>query len=145
MVDWLPPLTESPQQRVLVIEDDPLCLRLFIDALELDGYHVAALHTDSHALETIKRWMPDVVLCDLVLHGMPHGLALIERLRADAATAHIPVILCSAMPELAHSELARLQHRYVSLLFKPFELHELSDTVAAAIASSHLRAREHGA
>lgn len=145
MIDWLPPsLQESSHPRVLVVEDDPFCMRLLVDALEFEGYEVFALHTDQGAHELAKRCLPGVLLCDLMLHGEPRGLALIEQFLSDPLTSHIPIILCSVALELIHHEFPYLQHQQISLLHKPFELNVLSATVAAALHSPRLRAREHG-
>jgi CheY-like chemotaxis protein len=81
-----------------------------------------------HAL--LRRWRPDVVLLDL---GLPFrsGGALLAELKADPATAGIPVVVVSAAPEAlgpAHAALA------AAVLAKPVGLARLLATVRAAHA-----------
>jgi two-component system cell cycle response regulator DivK len=80
---------------VLVVEGD-ISNRKFLEAfLDFEGYHVVTASTAETALRQIREARPALVLTDIRLPGMD-GLELIESIREDAATAHIPVIVITA-------------------------------------------------
>ena len=78
---------------------------------------------------------PDVVLMDINLPGMS-GLQAMERLAADAATAHIPVIAISALA-MQHDIAKGLQAGFFRYLSKPIKLAALTEAMDAALAKAH--------
>ena len=82
--------------KVLYIEDNTLNCRLVAGILERrDDVEVLFAKTGSEGLTVTREWLPDVVLLDLNLPDM-HGADLLQALRADKHTAHIPVVIVSA-------------------------------------------------
>lgn len=81
-------------RRVLVVEDDSTLRTLFRRRAERAGLHVleAVTSAQGSALAVVER--PDLVLLDLRLPD-GSGLQLIEQLKADARTTHIPVVAWS--------------------------------------------------
>jgi CheY-like chemotaxis protein len=82
--------------RVLVVDDEPSLLFLHRTTLESAGHQVVEASNGGEALERIREAMPDLVVSDLMMPVMD-GRELIRRLRADAATRVIPVIIVSAV------------------------------------------------
>lgn len=80
---------------ILVVEDEPALRRLLGMVLEEAGYRVLCATHGRHALELLAGERPDLVLADVMLPVLD-GAALCRQLKADAATAAIPVILMSA-------------------------------------------------
>jgi CheY-like chemotaxis protein len=108
------------QSTVLVVDDDPVIRAFVSSALEDEGYHAVSA-VDGPALEAACRRQPAVVLLDLMMPGMD-GAEVSRRLRADPATAYIPIILMSAQHDLR----SRSAHLPVNeLLAKPFDLDRL--------------------
>jgi CheY-like chemotaxis protein len=108
-----------------VVEDDPVVRAVLDTALRDEGYRmVSAL--DEQALEAARRYRPAVVLLDLSMPQMD-GAEVSRRLRADPATAAIPIILLSAEPDLrARSAQLPVNER----LAKPFDLDRLYALIA---------------
>src|SRR5262245_16128660 len=82
----------------LVVEDDPGIAEFLADALALDGWAAERRESALGLGALLRRWRPDVILLDL---GLPYrsGVALLGALKADPATAGIPVVVVSALPE----------------------------------------------
>lgn len=110
---------------VLVVDDDPDIVDLVAIALEDQGYVVISA-VNGAALQLARERQPDVILLDILMPGMD-GVEVSRRLRADPATANIPIIAMSAQDRLrANSSLMPVNDR----LSKPFELSGLYTTVA---------------
>ena len=81
--------------RILVIEDDPATSRLVDYSLRHEGYEVLRA---SNGLEGIRKAIseaPDLVILDVMLPGLD-GFEICHRLKADAATARLPILMFSA-------------------------------------------------
>jgi CheY-like chemotaxis protein len=80
--------------RVLFVEDDASVAQMYRLKLELDGYLVDVAGDGLVALEKAKALRPDIIFLDIRLPKLD-GLGVLEALRADAATAPIPVVILS--------------------------------------------------
>jgi CheY-like chemotaxis protein len=116
---------------VLVIDDEPDLTEMIRAALEEDGYRVLAA-VDEAALEVARAQRPDLILLDLAMPGID-GVEMLERLRAEGASASIPVVAMSAAERLsAVAAVLPLDDR----LPKPFDLDDLRAIVARHIPAS---------
>ncbi len=121
---------------VLVVDDDAAIRDLVQMALDDEGYTVS-VWGDGATLRHIHAQEADLILLDLTLVGAAGG-ALVDRLRADPATAHIPLIGFSARTDGA---ALAAQMQLDDLLAKPFDLDELYALVARWVAEGrHWRA-----
>jgi CheY-like chemotaxis protein len=77
--------------RILVVDDNPINLKLAGDLLESEGFKVQRAGDAEQAMELIGRSRPDLILMDIGLPGMD-GLALTRKLKADEATRGITII-----------------------------------------------------
>jgi len=102
--------------RLLVVDDDPQVVDLVRQILEDEPYEVMAAADGQEALEAITQTRPDVVLLDLLMPGMD-GFTVIERLRQDPQTHHIPVIVLTAKT-LTDAEHAMLEQRVRKVIEK---------------------------
>ena len=92
-------LAHEAPKTVLVVADDPFLRKLARRQLESLGCVAHEVVSVSRALARIAERTPDLILLDLwVDHG--EGLALLERLRAHAATRKTPVLLVGMEPRL---------------------------------------------
>jgi CheY-like chemotaxis protein len=92
------------KHKVLFIDDSELSLRLVTAALRGAGYDVRSTD-DVHDLSSVLGgWRPDVILTDVEMPGMT-GVELCRLIKATYETAHVPVVLFSALP---HDQLERL-------------------------------------
>jgi len=83
---------------ILVVEDNPSHLKLAHLVLSAAGYKVNAVEAAEQAFNSIKQEKPQVILLDLELPGMD-GLTLVRKLKADAETRDIHVIVVTAYPD----------------------------------------------
>ena len=86
------PLTEDV--RVLFIEDDTKVAQMYKMKLELDGYHVQMAKDGEEGLRSATEEPPDIIFLDIRLPKMD-GFAVLEGLRGDERTRHIPVVILS--------------------------------------------------
>ena len=86
--------------RILVVEDNPLNLKLVRDVLGAAGYDVVAAASGEEGLREATERPPDLVLMDLQLPGID-GFETMRRLRQGPLAADVPVVAvtASAMPE----------------------------------------------
>src|SRR5215469_14493201 len=84
---------------ILAIDDDTSILEFYRSCFEMEGYRV---HLSSELLTTqqVKAIHPDLVLLDVKLYGKLSGPGFRRLLKDHPQTAHIPVVLCSAVPSL---------------------------------------------
>lgn len=86
--------------RVLVVDDVAANLRLLEVKLLNEYYQVAVAASGLEALSVAARWMPDIVLLDVLMPGMD-GNEVCRRLKAQPATEHVPVVMVTALTDQA--------------------------------------------
>ena len=82
-------------ERILVVEDNELNMKLFRDVLVATGYRTLEATTGGEAVELATEHAPDLVLMDIQLPDLD-GVQALGRLRADERTAAIPVLALTA-------------------------------------------------
>lgn len=87
-------------QSVLIVDDEPMARTLLRLMLVRAGFNVAEAEDGFDALDKVRKNRPDIVLLDVMMPGMD-GFAVCERLRNDAETASLPIIMLSAKTDLA--------------------------------------------
>jgi CheY-like chemotaxis protein len=85
----------SPRKRVLIVDDSLDVRELWHDWLTIWGFEVDQATNGAEAVEKATTCKPDLVLMDWTMPVLD-GLAATERLKAHAATAHVPVLALSA-------------------------------------------------
>ena len=82
-------------KRVLVVEDNALNLKLFVDLLRAHGFVVEPVQDGREVIEKARGFDPDIIVMDI---QMPHvtGLELIEQLKRDAKLKLIPILAVTA-------------------------------------------------
>lgn len=78
--------------KILLVEDDPLMLRMYQRKLLNDGYEVETAVNGEEGLVKIRSFRPDMVLLDIMMPKL-NGFQVLERMKADPTTAKIPVII----------------------------------------------------
>ncbi len=83
---------EKKPVHVLIVEDDNFLAEIYQKKFTLEGYKVQSVNNGEKALLEAKKKRPDIILLDILLPKLD-GFAVLEKLKADAATRSIPVIL----------------------------------------------------
>ena len=87
---------------ILIVEDNEKNRKLVRDVLQFKGYRTIEAETGEDGVALAMEHKPDLILMDYHLPGID-GIEAFRRIRADSATAHIPIVAvtASAMPEEA--------------------------------------------
>jgi two-component system, cell cycle response regulator DivK len=91
--------------RILVVEDNPLNLKLVRDVLTFAEYDVIEAQSGEEALRAAKETPPDLVLMDLQLPGID-GTETLHRLREDTLGPDVPVVAVTALAMAEDKERA---------------------------------------
>lgn len=108
---------------VLIVDDVPDNLSVLHDALDESGYTVLIATHGEAALQRAAQALPDIVLLDAMMPGMD-GFEVAKRLKAEAQTAHIPIIFMTGLTETEYlvAALASGGVDYVTKPIKPKEV-----------------------
>ena len=117
--------------RVLVVEDEPDIRDLLAFHLEREGFQVTRATTGPEALRQLRVAPPDLVILDLMLPEMD-GLEVCRRLRADPATAALPVIMLTAKGDEV-DRVVGLEMGADDYVVKPFSPKEMLARVRAVL------------
>src|ERR1700752_3218027 len=83
-------------EKILVVDDVPVNVKLLADLLSVRGYAVVTAAGGAEALEKIAKEAPSLVLLDVMMPGMS-GYDVCRRIRQNTATAMLPVIMVTAL------------------------------------------------
>jgi CheY-like chemotaxis protein/DNA-binding CsgD family transcriptional regulator len=108
---------------VLIVDDVPDNLAVLHDALDESGYTVLIATNGEQALQRAAQARPDIVLLDAMMPGID-GFEVARRLKADAATAHIPIVFMTGLTETEHL-VAALEAGGVDYVTKPIKPKEV--------------------
>jgi CheY-like chemotaxis protein/phosphoribosyl 1,2-cyclic phosphodiesterase len=136
------PFQESVAQRrfhILAVDDHPDMLTLIVRALQSeDQYTVSKATSGPEALRMIDENLPDLVVLDYKMTGMD-GLAVMNTLRANAATRSLPVLMLTSMAD-EPSTRAGFDAGVTDYVTKPFSIPQLTARVRACLARIRLPA-----
>jgi len=115
---------ENARRILLVVEDDQSFARIVRDLAREVGFQCLVAGTAEEALDLAKRYRPSAIVLDV---GLPDqsGLAVLDRLKRDDATRHIPIHVVSAAD---HSQTA-LSLGAVGYLVKPVKREDLAQAL----------------
>jgi DNA-binding response OmpR family regulator/DNA-binding CsgD family transcriptional regulator len=146
MAEWMqaPPGAAAPAARravageaagvVLIVDDIPDNLAVLHDALDESGYTVLVATDGPSAIARAAQARPDIVLLDALMPGMD-GFEVARRLKADEATAPIPIVFMTALTDTEHV-LAAFAAGGVDYVSKPVRPREVVARIAAHLQSA---------
>lgn len=121
---------------VLVVDDVPDNLSVLHDALDESGYTVLVATSGEAALQRAAQAVPDIVLLDAMMPGLD-GFEVARRLKAQAQTAHIPIIFMTGLTETEHL-VAALEAGGVDYVTKPIKPKEVLARMGVHLQSARL-------
>ncbi|WP_417376855.1 sigma-54-dependent transcriptional regulator [Gimesia maris] len=125
-------MTNSPQHRILIADDEPLYLRTTGELLRKSGYDCVCVPNAQQALEALQTQPFDLILSDL---NMPGNFKL-ELLRAGRSNwSHIPLIVVTGVPSIP-SAIESIRLGITDYLLKPVKFEDLLSSVRRAISST---------
>ncbi|TSE28365.1 Cyclic di-GMP phosphodiesterase response regulator RpfG [Tepidimonas thermarum] len=133
----MPPVPSAPAwdgtdepPRLLLVDDEPANLQLLRQVLQ-DEYRLAFARSGTEALARVREALPDLIVLDVMMPGMT-GHDVLRLLKANPATAAIPVLFCTAL-DADEDEAAGLALGAVDYVAKP-----ISPPVLRARIRNHL-------
>jgi CheY-like chemotaxis protein len=116
---------------ILLIEDNPDILENLTEFLELEGYKILAANNGKRGLELAAEFIPDLIICDVLMHEMD-GYEVLRLLLDTTKTHDIPFIFSTSMSEKVDREEA-MKLGGADYIVKPFELNALLKMVKDCI------------
>lgn len=106
---------------IIVVEDEPAVLELYIDMLEMIGYKVRAFPRADQAWDYIEHCghVPRMLITDLQMPGRMDGVRLVQKVRQSSP--NVPIVVATGY----HNEIDSLKHCEVYWLPKPFNVDQL--------------------
>jgi len=119
------------QKKILVIDDNPVVLRMNESLLRSAGYDVISASDGEEGYRKACAENPALILLDVILPKM-HGFELCQRLKHDPQTSHIPVIIVTGtgLEEVARNEP---DIGADGCLAKPYNREQLEEAIKKAI------------
>lgn len=118
------------QNRVLIVDDDPACLRILQKFLEKDGYRVMAAASGSQAVAQARSDKPDLIICDWMMPGMD-GLQVCQAVKGDPDLKDTFFIFLTALDKSHISQ--GISHGADDFIIKPIDPLEVSAKVKAGL------------
>ena len=123
----------SPKPKILIVDDEPLNVKLFAAILSSDSYEIIKAFNGEQALKKANEEFPDLILLDINLPDID-GYEVKKRLSSNHETQDIPIVAISAnaMPEdIQKAKDAGFAH----YLTKPININELLDTINSYVSN----------
>jgi CheY-like chemotaxis protein len=119
--------SSEEKHTVLVVEDDPDIAELIELQLQHEGFDVLVTERGEEAVKLVRTQRVDLVTLDIMLPDIM-GTEVLRKLKADPATAHIPVVIVSVLKPEGYSGLDVADH-----ITKPFSLDKLLLTIRQSL------------
>jgi PleD family two-component response regulator len=123
---------KDKRYKILVVDDDPNIRELIVETLGEDKYRSIEARDGKEALMICKNEKPDIIVLDVMMPDLD-GLEVCLRLRGEALTSHIPIILLTAKGVL-EDKIKGMETGADDYLTKPFDPLELEARI-----NMHLR------
>ncbi|MFP4354694.1 MAG: response regulator [Phycisphaerae bacterium] len=125
-------LAGSNKTRVLVVDDDPQIVELFVDVLEADGrFEAASAQTGYDAGVMTQQFNPDVVVLDYMLPDI-NGNVVCRTIRANEELSHIKILIISGMVNPA--EVSKLMEAGADdFIKKPFNIDKVIERICQLV------------
>ncbi|WP_207512984.1 hybrid sensor histidine kinase/response regulator [Longitalea luteola] len=133
-----PAITASPtNEAVVLVVDDNADMREHLHSILLHRFQVITATNGQDALQKIREQKPTLIVSDVMMPVMD-GIELVKALKANRATAHIPVILLTARAG-EESKITGWETGADDYLTKPFSSKELISRIASQIKTQEIR------
>lgn len=116
-------MEQTKQATILVVDDDEFNLKLLKKMLAVEGHAVRTAASGEEALASVAEQLPDLILLDVMMPGID-GFEVTRRLKADACTRSIPIIIVTALED-RESRIKGLASGAEEFLSKPVSRAEL--------------------
>lgn len=121
-------MTNQPQKKIVVVDDEPRMVRFVKMNLDLEGYQTLEANDGHQAMEKVRNFQPDLVLLDVEMPGLD-GFETLKRLRE---VSDVPVIMLTVRSD-EDDRIKGLDLGADDYVTKPFSPRELSSRIRAVL------------
>lgn len=118
---------------ILVVEDSTAQRTMIANLLKHNGMDVLAAKGGTEALQRIQSQCPDLVVLDIIMPN-PNGYDVCRKIKRDAATQHVPIVMCSCKGE-EFDRYWGMKMGADAYIAKPFHPDELLSAVKQLLTS----------
>lgn len=118
--------------KVFIVEDDPLMSRMYQKIFTFEKYEVEVAGDGEEAMAKIADANPTIILLDIMMPKM-NGLQVLEKLKADPLTKHIPVVMLTNLAGQQDAETALSKGAVKYIVKSEYEPKEVADMVKEII------------
>ncbi|PWK23083.1 CRP-like cAMP-binding protein [Maribacter polysiphoniae] len=133
-------VTQNAMKKILLIEDHVDVRENTADILALHDYEVVTAENGLIGIEKAKRYLPDLILCDIMM-PIKDGYAVLEELSNNPETLGIPFIFLTAKTERTDFRKG-MNLGADDYLTKPFEEHELLEAIQTRVKKNDFLRKE---
>lgn len=127
------PVSNAKPGRVMIVDDEPINIKLIQKFLHGAGYQDFVTSTESRqAVDLVRSAEPDIVILDVVMPEVS-GLDILQSIRSDRNASHVPVLIITASTD-EETKISALEHGATDFLHKPVKPTELLPRVRNALA-----------
>jgi len=121
-------------KNILVIEDNHAILDVITLILQSEAYKVNGLSKSANFMDHIDDFNPDLLILDIMLPDAD-GRVLLQELRLNERTRHIPVLMISA--RYTKENLQNVEFKPDAFVAKPFDIDDLLDRIEGLLAGKN--------
>lgn len=121
--------SQTPEARILVVDDEPSIRELLAVSLRFQGFEVATAASGAEGLDRVRAFHPDAVIADVMMPGMD-GFGMLRRLRAEGCEAPVLFLTAHDNQQARLNGLSLGGDDYVT---KPFSLEEVIARIRAIL------------
>ncbi|HEY6923236.1 MAG TPA: response regulator [Steroidobacteraceae bacterium] len=125
---------EQAAPRVLIVEDNPINMKLAADVLEADGFRVERAPDAEQAKVLLESLEPDLILTDIALPGMD-GLTFVRLCKAEARLQHVPIVALTAFA-MKGDDAKALEAGCAGYITKPIQTRQFAAQVRKYLRNS---------
>lgn len=119
--------------KVLIIEDDPLMLRMYQKIFSFEKYQVDTAANGEEGLEKVRKDKPTLVLLDIMMPKM-NGIQVLEKLKQDPETKKIPVVMLTNLAGEHDAENALTKGAVKYLVKSEYDPKQIANMVKEILA-----------
>ncbi len=124
--------------KILLIEDDPLVVRMYKKVLSFEGFDITDAPNGREGLQKAQEIKPDLIFCDVMMPKM-NGIEVLEHLKQDPELADIPVIMLTNLSGTHDAVLALKKGALAYMVkseYKPKDVAEKAKGFIAGLAGA---------
>ena len=127
-------------KHILIVDDSVEYLNFMQLLLGAEGFRAEIAPTTAALKERLRDGQPDLVISDVRMPGNS-AFAVLDLLRTDERTRAIPVLLCTGAVQEVEDQAERLKRDGIEVIFKPFDIEVLLDSICRLCGLERLTQR----